>query len=266
MTSREVTPKTRKALCVCLCALTGICLVAGAQALAAQSVVPPVPPIRSPDVSAPATMPAVAPAAVVLSSAEDNNALRTQVLASGHVVGEVLPPINDKGGCGIEAPLRLEAIVLTNGAKVVLMPAVVMRASLASAVADWVRDDLAPAIAKGDQLASIEGTGAYECRSRDRITGAKLSEHATGDALDLHALRTKNGKLFAIAQSKDDPSEAKSFRALMKRTACLRFATVLGPGADLYHQAHLHVDLAVRRNNMHLCQWDVGDTAASANP
>ncbi len=192
--------------------------------------------------------------------------MRAQVLVGAHVVATALPPINDKGGCGIAAPLRLEAIALTDDAKVTLMPAAIMRASLASALAAWVRDDLAPAIAPGDRLASIEGTGAYECRSRDRITGAKLSEHATGNALDLDAFRTENGKLFAVASSKDDSNEVKTFRALMKKTACLRFATVLGPGADLYHEGHLHIDLAVRRNNMHLCQWDVGDARLIRRP
>jgi hypothetical protein len=224
-----------------------------------QSVVP-VPPIRPPDV-----LPSM-PAAVVQPSAADNEALRAQVLASGRVDAEALPPIDDKGGCSIAAPLRLDAVILTDGAKVTLLPGVVMRASLASVVAGWVGEDLAPAIVKGDRLASIEGTGAYECRSRDGVAGAKLSEHATGNALDLHALRTKNGKLFVIAPSNGDTDEVKSFRALMKKTACRRFATVLGPGADLYHQAHLHVDLAARRNGMHLCQWDVEDIAASAKP
>jgi hypothetical protein len=224
-----------------------------------QGVVP-VPPIRPPDV------PPSMPAAVIQPSAADNDALREKVLAGGRVGAEALPPIDGKGGCGIAAPLRLNAIILTDGTKVALLPAVVMRASLASVVADWVGDDLASGIAKGDQLASIEGTGAYECRSRDGVAGAKLSEHATGNALDLHALRTKNGKLIVIAPSNDDTDEVKSFRALMKKTACLRFATVLGPGADSFHAQHLHVDLAARRNNMHLCQWDTEDNTASAKP
>jgi len=50
----------------------------------------------------------------------------------------------------------------------------------------------------------------------------------------------------------------------MKKTACLRFSTVLGPGADLYHEEHLHIDLAARRNGMHLCQWTVQDVEPPA--
>jgi hypothetical protein len=224
------------------------------------AVAVPLPPPRPPDLAVPAVETTVAQ-----PTPQDNDALRAQVLASHRVIGEALPPISDKGGCGIDAPLRLDAIVLADGTKVTLSPAVILRASLASAVADWVRNDLAPAIAKGDRLASIEGTGGYACRSRDSIVGAKLSEHAIGNALDLHALRTERGKLFVIAPSKDDSDDVKAFRALMKKSACQRFSTVLGPGADAFHAQHLHVDLAVRRNGMHLCQWTLPDIAAKTN-
>jgi hypothetical protein len=224
------------------------------------AVAVPLPPPRPADLVA-ATAETIAPQ----PTPADNDTLRAQVLASHRVIGEALPPISDKGGCGIAAPLQLEAIVLVDGMKVTLAPEVILRASLASAVADWVRDDLAPAIAEGDRLASIEGTGGYECRSRDSVAGAKLSEHAIGNALDLHALRTKQGKLFVIAPSTDDGDDLKAFRALMKKTACLRFSTVLGPGADAFHTQHLHVDLAVRRNGLHLCQWTLPDIAAKAS-
>jgi hypothetical protein len=238
-------------------ALLSLGLIAAA---CASAVAVPLPPPRPADLVAPT------PETTVLQpTPEDDDTLRAQVLASHRVIGEALPPISDKGGCGIAAPLQLEAIVLADGTKVTLSPAVTMRASLASAFAEWVRDDLAPAVAKGDRLASIEGTGGYECRSRDSIAGAKLSEHAIGNALDLHALRTEHGKLFVIAPSKDDTDEVRVFRALMKKTACLRFSTVLGPGADAFHAQHLHVDLAVRRNGMHLCQWTLPDIAAKAN-
>jgi len=170
-------------------ALMSIGVIASAftSAGAAQRSVP-LPPIRPPDLVRPSPNTTLSQ-----PTADDNDTLRAQVLASRRVIGQALPPIIDKGGCVIAAPLRLDAIILADGAKVTLSPSVIMRASLASAVADWVRDDLAPAIAKGDRLASIEGAGAYECRSRDSVAGAKLSEHAIGNALDLHALRTEHG-------------------------------------------------------------------------
>ena len=32
---------------------------------------------------------------------------------------------------------------------------------------------------------------------------------------------------------------------------------MLGPGSDGYHEDHIHVDLAQRRSDYRLCQWDV---------
>jgi hypothetical protein len=215
------------------------------------------PPPRPPDLT-----PAKPAPPLILVHPEDNM-LRAQLLATHHVLGEALPPIDDKGGCGIAAPLRLDAIVLADGGRVALSPAVVVRASLASVVANWVREDLAPGIIKGDRLADIEGTGGYECRGRDRIAGAKLSEHAFGNALDLEGFRTQRGALFAVA-APDGTDAARAFLALVKKTACQRFSTVLGPGSDAFHAQHLHVDLEARHNGAHLCQWNLGEAGAVA--
>lgn len=249
-------------------AFIAVCVIAGASSALAQQASVPLPPVRPPELSMPP--PAEISSAAGVTAPQpvpgDNDALRAQVLASQHVLGAALPTLVDKGGCGIAAPLRLDAVMLADGNKVILSPPVVIRASLAAAVADWVREDLAPAVPKGDRLASIEGTGGYACRSRDSIAGAKLSEHAIGDALDIHALRTRDNKLFAIVPSTDDSDDVRSFRALMKESACRRFSTVLGPGADLYHQGHLHIDLEVRRHRTHLCQWIVENAGAPAKP
>jgi hypothetical protein len=32
---------------------------------------------------------------------------------------------------------------------------------------------------------------------------------------------------------------------------------VLGPGSDGNHEEHIHLDLAERRNNYKICEWDV---------
>jgi hypothetical protein len=45
----------------------------------------------------------------------------------------------------------------------------------------------------------------------------------------------------------------------MKTAVCNRFATVLGPGSDGYHEDHVHVDLAERAGGYRMCQWDLHD-------
>jgi hypothetical protein len=53
-------------------------------------------------------------------------------------------------------------------------------------------------------------------------------------------------------------------REKLRQTACARFSTVLGNGADAYHETHLHIDLMERTNNYKICQWEVLDPAQTA--
>jgi hypothetical protein len=49
------------------------------------------------------------------------------------------------------------------------------------------------------------------------------------------------------------------FREELRKVACAKFTTVLGPGSDGYHEEHIHLDLAERRGGYRLCQWNVLD-------
>jgi Extensin-like protein C-terminus len=51
----------------------------------------------------------------------------------------------------------------------------------------------------------------------------------------------------------------------MRTSVCARFTTVLGPGADGYHEDHIHVDLAERRGGYRICQWDIRDLSPDAD-
>lgn len=215
---------------------------------------------KKPDESKPA---APAPPQPPAATAEDNDELRGHILASGKIVAESLPPLAAPGACGITSPIRLSAINVGDQ-KVVISPPVIMRASLADAVADWVREDLAPAFAvHGDRLTKIDGAGAYACRNRDHLANAKISEHARGNAMDITAFVTAKGKHLELAAiTAGDVGDMPSLPPVMKTTACRRFMTVLGPGGDPFHAEHLHVDLEARRSGKHLCQWAVPLVAA----
>ncbi len=200
-------------------------------------------------------------------SANDNEAMRTELLAKGNMIADAIPAIAGAGQCGIAAPVLFKAVVLSGGKKVDIVPPATLRASLASTVADWVREDLEPAFATdGDRLTSIEGTGGYECRDRNRIAGGKLSEHAIGNALDMRELVTAKGLHISVIPDSSDEPKIRAFRDVMKTSACTRFMTVLGPGADIFHVAHLHVDLEARHSGAHLCQWDMQFMAKAAAP
>jgi hypothetical protein len=176
------------------------------------------------------------------------------VVASGRVVATFAAPVIGPGGCGIAAPLNLEAVVLADGRRVPLEPHALVRCDLAEAIGDWVREDVAPLAEKaGGGLVTVLGSDGYQCRGRNGVAGATLSEHAKGNAYDLRGVVLRNGKTLAVERQ----TEALDFMEPLRASACARFTTVLGPGSDDYHKTHTHLDLEPRRGGARICQWDV---------
>ncbi len=90
-----------------------------------------------------------------------------------------LPPLPGGGGCGAADAVLLEGVVLRDHTQVAIAPAATLRCEMAEAVADWLREDVAPAAQKlGAALRAVDNFNSYECRSRNRIPGAMLSEQA----------------------------------------------------------------------------------------
>ncbi len=173
------------------------------------------------------------------------------------------PDINEEGGCGGTDLVKLEAVVLPDRRKVPLQPAAVLRCSMARAVVDWVRVDLT-AIARGmnSAVSGLDNFNSYECRGRNRVSGAKLSEHGKANALDLRQIRLTNGAVIALT----DSFSAREPREKVQASICERFDTVLGPGSDGYHEDHIHIDLAARRSGYKICQWSIEDGMPARPP
>jgi hypothetical protein len=174
-----------------------------------------------------------------------------------------LPPIIGPGECGAPDVVRLEAVVLPDQSRVAIAPPAVLRCTMAEAIVSWVREEAAPrALELGSSLKTLANLASFDCRGRNNILGAKLSEHGKGNALDIRALRLADGRMVALT----DPLVPKDFRDGLRQSVCARFMTVLGPGSDGYHEDHVHVDLAERRGGYRVCEWDVhepGDTPAA---
>jgi len=171
------------------------------------------------------------------------------------------PSLNGPGQCGASDVVRLEGIAMPNGAIVNIMPAATLRCPIAEAVAQWVRSDLGPAMAELDSpLAALTNHGSYDCRGRNNVAGAKISEHGRGNALDLGPIRLANGSAMDVSNR----STPRSFRQRVRDAACSRFNTVLGPGSDAYHAEHIHVDLAERAHSYRICQWDIREPETMA--
>ncbi|MCB4771631.1 extensin family protein [Ancylobacter sp. Lp-2] len=163
-----------------------------------------------------------------------------------------------KPACRIERPVNLTGVRLKDGRLVPLEPAATLRCDMAAAVARWVREGVAPAVETlGSPLATIEVADSYSCRPRNRVAGAKISEHGQGNAMDTRGYKLMDGRRVLVGGT-GDQAMPLAFQEQLKATACADFMTILGPGSDGYHELHLHVDRAVRRNNMVLCRWATG--------
>jgi hypothetical protein len=174
-----------------------------------------------------------------------------------------IPDIRGPGGCGGEDLVRLEAIVLPDKRRVAVKPAAVLRCTMASAIADWVRSDMVPLAASlGSTISDLDNFDSFECRGRNRIVGAMLSEHGKANALDVRAIKLANGQSIGLT----DRAMSRDVRERVLHSVCSRFSTVLGPGSDWYHEDHIHLDLAQRRNDYRICQWNVWDPLPQVAP
>ena len=172
-----------------------------------------------------------------------------------------MPSITGPGDCTATDVVALDAVLLADRHRITLSPAATLRCPMAEAVTHWIRDDVAPAIATlGKSLRGVETVDSFDCRRRNGITDAKISEHGRANALDVRAFKLANGAAIQLT----DASVAKSLREELRQSACARFSTVLGNGADAYHDSHVHLDLLERSNHYKICQWDVLDLTETA--
>jgi Extensin-like protein C-terminus len=171
------------------------------------------------------------------------------------------PPITGPGECTASDVVAVDAVLLPDTHRVAILPSVTLRCPMAEAVAHWIRDDVAPMIATlGASLRGVETLGSFDCRGRNGITGAMISEHGHANALDVRSVKLADDTAIEL----NDARVAKPLREKLRQSACGRFSTVLGNGADAYHESHVHLDLIERSHNYNICQWDVLNAAETA--
>lgn len=161
---------------------------------------------------------------------------------------ESRPPVKENS-CGIENPVLVSA--LPNGITVV--PASLMGCPAAESIARWMGEAVAPEAERQFKSAPTKlliGT-SYQCR--DQRSGAKLSEHAFGNGLDVMGFEFAKRTPLTIGSYPEDSPEA-TFQAAIRKAACPIFNTVLGPGSDADHGDHLHLDLRQRKGDYRICQ------------
>ena len=173
-----------------------------------------------------------------------------------------MPRLIGPGSCGGTDIVRMDAVMVA-GKKVDIKPAPYLQCPMAEQLALWVRDDTTPLLAAiGGVMKSLETYDDFSCRGRNRKLFGKVSEHGKANAIDLRGFTLQDGRYIHLTDMKAD----KPLRDGARASACARFKTVLGPGSDGYHEEHIHIDYAERRNDYRLCQWDVREPPPPPKP
>lgn len=159
---------------------------------------------------------------------------------------DAVPPIETDIACGIEAAVIVRRIGDTN-----LLPTATLSCDTALRLANFTRSAILPETRRlaGAGLQDILIAASYDCRGRNRVPGARLSEHSFGRAVDIRGLRLTDGSEFSVTPRADaDRSIHARLQRSLRQAACGPFTTVLGPGSDAHHDDHFHFDTKPRRN------------------
>jgi hypothetical protein len=167
--------------------------------------------------------------------------------------------IEGPGICGIEAPLKVASLPTEFTASIgeggaiatSFSPAATIGCPMTAATAAWLNAVVQPSALAffGTPVAELSLMGSYACRTRNNRRGAKLSEHAFANALDIGGFVLADGRRITVKRGWKGAADESGFLRTVHRGACDHFRTVLGPGSDMFHYDHLHVDLARHGRN-----------------
>ena len=154
-------------------------------------------------------------------------------------------------GTGEVEPVQVTALSASLG----LSAPVTMICPMAEALARWAAEVVEPAAREhlDARLKRLAIGTSYECRGQNRQSGAKLSEHAFANAVDIMGFEFEGRPAVTVTFHPDGSSNDR-FQDVVQAKACAYFTTVLGPGSDAAHADHLHLDLRARKRGMRLCQ------------
>jgi hypothetical protein len=135
-------------------------------------------------------------------------------------------------------------------------PTATLACPMVSALDRWIANSLQPAAQRwfGQQVVEIKQISAYSCRGMNGQPGAKISEHAFGNALDIAAFELADGRRITVKDGWRGTPEEQGFLRDVQAAACEQFTTVLAPGSNRFHYDHFHFDLMRRASGRRICQ------------
>ncbi len=162
-------------------------------------------------------------------------------------------PIQGPGTCGMEKPLRVSAFA---GGGIGITSTQTLACPIVATTDRFLEKVVQPAAmgVLGTQVIEMKA-GSYSCRSMNNGSGtSRRSEHSYGNALDIFAFRTSDGREITVRQGWNGSPQEQDFLREVFVGACEYYKTVLGPGADMFHYDHFHVDLARHYGGRSVCR------------
>jgi hypothetical protein len=174
-----------------------------------------------------------------------------QCLVDPHSVGEAekIDDINKGNGCEVENAWSLRSV-----AGVQFSQPALVNCGVVGPLDDWIENKVQPAAQQsfGESVVSVDVAASFACRPRNNSSGARMSEHGFGNAIDFSAFTLESGRKVTVKQGWRGELAEREFLRDIRRDACGEFKTVLGPGTP-HHGDHFHLDLANRRSGKAYC-------------
>jgi hypothetical protein len=183
------------------------------------------------------------PRAETPARAERNSPVTLQChidLARERIGFRALPDQSFAGGCSALSAVQL----LEMGTPVTNLRA--MTCPLARQFARWSREAVQTAADQwlGTRVARIETFGTYGCRTVNSQPGARLSEHAFANAVDVSGFVLGDGRRITVEAGWNGEDErVRRFLRAVHQAGCRRFSVGLSPDSDAYHYNHMHFDM-----------------------
>jgi hypothetical protein len=147
-------------------------------------------------------------------------------------------------------------MVTASAGPVEVSPAATLACPLVAALDQWITTSVQPAAMRWfrQPVVEIKQISAYSCRGMNGDPSAHISEHAFGNALDIAEFDLADGHVIKVQYGWHGTPEEQGFLHDVQSAACDQFATVLAPGANVYHYNHIHVDLMRRASGRRICE------------
>lgn len=135
------------------------------------------------------------------TAAEIEAALKECVTLLAAIKATVEPlPAMRAGECGTPAPVLLRAVGTSTSVEI--SPPAIVNCRVVAQLHRWVESSLQPtaSIHLKSPVTRIQNASGYVCRNRIGSSTARLSEHATANAIDISAITTADGRRIDVSE------------------------------------------------------------------